>query len=85
MPLVNPEIVQVGVTDSQCRPLGSAVARNPMIGLPPSPRATHETVIVEFPRVVTEIVGASGTVRGAPTAIVAELTPAADRAVTATL
>ena len=82
MPLVNPEIVQVRVTASQVRPLGDAVARNPMIGEPPSPRGVHETVIAEFPRVVCDTVGVSGTVRGVPAEIAALLTPAADRAVT---
>jgi len=81
MPLVNPEIVQVYVTASQDRPLGDAVARNPMIGEPPSPRGVHETMIAEFPRVVCDIVGDSGTVRGVPADVATALTPAADRAV----
>lgn len=82
MPLVNPEIVQVCVTDSQVRPLGDAVARNPIIGEPPLSRGVHETAIAEFPRVVCNPVGASGTVRGVPAELAALLTPAADRAVT---
>lgn len=82
MPFVNPEIVQVCVTDSQVRPLGDAVARYPIIAEPPSPRGVHETAIAEFPRVVCDNLGASGTVRGVPAEIAAALTPAADRAVT---
>jgi hypothetical protein len=85
MPFVNPVIVQVGVTDSQFRPPGDAVARYPMMGEPPSPRGVHDTVIAEFPRAACHTVGDSGTVRGVPAAIVAALTPAADRAVTETV
>ena len=75
-------MVQEGVIDSHIWPLGDAVARYPVIGMPPSPRGVHVTLTELFPRVTREIVGATGTPRGEPDVTAAVLVPAADLATT---